>query len=157
MNETPGEIVHLVKEAGLVGLGGAAFPSHVKMLPPTGKSIHTVIVNGCECEPYLTCDHRVMLEKTDALLRGVRIAMRATGAKRAMIGVEDNKMDAVQAIRQKLPENDAIEVKAVKARYPQGAEKMLIESLLKEQIPEGGFPVDLGRGCLQRRHPGADG
>jgi electron transport complex protein RnfC len=144
MNETPGEIVHLVKEAGLVGLGGAAFPSHVKMLPPTGKSIHTVIVNGCECEPYLTCDHRVMLEKTDALLRGVRIAMRATGAKRAMIGIEDNKMDAVQAIRQKLPENDAIEVKAVKARYPQGAEKMLIESLLKEQIPEGGFPVDLG-------------
>ena len=142
--ETPDEIVHLVKEAGLVGLGGAAFPSHVKMLPPGGSKIHTVIVNGCECEPYLTCDHRVMLEHTDALLRGVRIAMRATGAGRALIGVEDNKMDAVRAIKQKLRDKDAIEVRAVEAKYPQGAEKMLIESLLDEQIPEGGLPVDLG-------------
>ena len=144
LNLAPGEIVDLVKESGLVGLGGAAFPSHVKMIPPADKRIHTVIVNGCECEPYLTCDHRVMLEDTEALLRGIRIAMRATGAARALIGVEDNKMDAVWAIKQKLRETDAIEVRAVEAKYPQGAEKMLIESLLKEQIPEGGLPVDLG-------------
>jgi electron transport complex protein RnfC len=140
----PGEIVQHVKDAGLVGLGGAAFPSHVKMLPPAGKRIHTLVVNGCECEPYLTCDHRVMLENTEALLRGVRIAMRATGAQRALIGVEDNKMDAVRTIREKLKKNDPIEVRAVEAKYPQGAEKMLIESLLGEQIPEGGLPVDLG-------------
>ena len=138
------EIVQAVKDAGLVGLGGAAFPSHVKLLPPQGKSIHTVVVNGCECEPYLTCDHRVMLEHTDALLRGIRIVMRATGAGRALIGVEDNKMDAVRVIREKLAEDDAIQVRAVKTKYPQGAEKMLIESLLKQQIPEGGLPVDLG-------------
>jgi len=140
----PDEIVRYVKEAGLVGLGGAAFPSHVKMLPPTGKSIHTLVVNGCECEPYLTCDHRVMLEHTEALLRGVRIAMRATGAHLALIGVEDNKMDAVRAIREKLKKEESIRVRAVEAKYPQGAEKMLIESLLGEQIPEGGLPVDLG-------------
>ena len=138
------EIVQAVKDAGLVGLGGAAFPSHVKLLPPDGKSIHTVVVNGCECEPYLTCDHRVMLEHTDALLRGIRIVMRATRAKRALIGVEDNKMDAVRVIREKLAGDDAIQVRAVKTKYPQGAEKMLIESLLKQQIPEGGLPVDLG-------------
>ena len=144
LNLEPGEIVQWVKEAGLVGLGGAAFPSHVKMLPSADKKIHTLIVNGCECEPYLTCDHRVMLEYTDALLRGIRIAMHATGAGRALIGVEDNKMDAVRTIRQKLSQNDAIEVRAVEAKYPQGAEKMLIESLLNEQIPEGGLPVDLG-------------
>ena len=138
------EIVQAVKDAGLVGLGGAAFPSHVKLLPPQGKSIHTVVVNGCECEPYLTCDHRVMLEHTDAVLRGIRIVMRATGAGRALIGVEDNKMDAVRVIREKLAEDDAIQVRAVKTKYPQGAEKMLIESLLKQQIPEGGLPVDLG-------------
>ena len=138
------EIVQAVKDAGLVGLGGAAFPSHVKLLPPDGKSIHTVVVNGCECEPYLTCDHRVMLEHTDALLRGIRIVMRATGATRALIGVEDNKMDAVRVIREKLAGDDAIQVRAVKTKYPQGAERMLIESLLKQQIPEGGLPVDLG-------------
>jgi electron transport complex protein RnfC len=85
-----------------------------------------------------------MLENTEALLRGVRIAMRATGAQRALIGVEDNKMDAVRTIREKLKKNDPIEVRAVEAKYPQGAEKMLIESLLGEQIPEGGLPVDLG-------------
>ena len=144
MRQAPAGIVQLVKDAGLVGLGGAAFPSHVKMLPPAGREIHTLVVNGCECEPYLTCDHRVMLEHTDALMRGIRIAMRATGAGRALIGVEDNKMDAVAALRQKLRADDAIAVHAVRARYPQGAEKMLIESLLNEQIPEGGLPVALG-------------
>lgn len=140
----PGEIIQAVQNAGLVGLGGAAFPSHVKMKAPEGRRIDTLVVNGCECEPYLTCDHRVMLEQTDQLLLGIRIAMRATGATRAMIGIEDNKMDAVAAIRAKLPEESPISVHVVEARYPQGAEKMLIESLIGEQIPEGGLPVDLG-------------
>ena len=138
------DIVQAVKDAGLVGLGGAAFPSHVKMQPPGNLPIHTLLVNGCECEPYLTCDHRVMLEQTDALLRGVRLMMRATGAVQALIGVEDNKMDAVGAISDRLAEGDMVSVHAVQARYPQGAEKMLVEALLDRQIPEGGLPADLG-------------
>lgn len=141
---SPDEIVAAVKEAGLVGLGGAAFPSHVKLKAPPGKAIHTLVVNGCECEPYLTCDHRVMLEQTEALLRGIRIAMRACGAGRALIGVEDNKMDAVDAIRARLGDDPTIQVRAVETKYPQGAEKMLLESLLGEQVPEGGLPADLG-------------
>jgi electron transport complex protein RnfC len=99
---TPEEIVPAIQDAGLVGLGGAAFPSHVKMKPPEGATIDTVIVNGCECEPYLTCDHRIMLEQTDALIRGVKLALKATGARRAIIGVEDNKLDAVSKIRERL-------------------------------------------------------
>ena len=141
---TPDEIVLAVQEAGLVGLGGAAFPSHVKMKPPKDKVIETVVVNGCECEPYLTCDHRIMIEKTDQLLRGIRIALKATGAKRAMIGVEDNKLDAVQAIAAKLPPDGNISVHAVETKYPQGAEKMLIDSLLGRQVPSGGLPADIG-------------
>jgi len=141
---SPDEIVLAVQDAGLVGLGGAAFPSHVKLKPPKDKVIETVVVNGCECEPYLTCDHRIMLEKTDQLLRGVRIALKATGAKRAMIGVEDNKLDAVQAIAAKLPADGTITVHAVETKYPQGAEKMLIDSLLGKQVPSGGLPADIG-------------
>ena len=138
------EIVEAVKDAGLVGLGGAAFPSHVKLLPPDGKRIDTLIVNGCECEPYLTCDHRVMLEQTEALLRGIRIVLRATGAERAVIGVEDNKPDAADALRAALHIDDAIVVQTVETKYPQGAEKMLIESILGCQVPSGGLPADLG-------------
>ena len=141
---SPDEIVLAVQEAGLVGLGGAAFPSHVKMRPPKGKAVDTLVVNGCECEPYLTCDHRIMLEKTDQLLRGVRIAMKATGVGRAMIGVEDNKLDAVAALAAKLPADGSITVHAVETKYPQGAEKMLIESLLGRQVPPGGLPADVG-------------
>ena len=141
---SPDEIVLAVQEAGLVGLGGAAFPSHVKMRPPKGKAVDTLVVNGCECEPYLTCDHRIMLEKTNQLLRGVRIAMKATGVGRAMIGVEDNKLDAVAAIAAKLPADGSITVHAVETKYPQGAEKMLIESLLGRQVPPGGLPADVG-------------
>ncbi|AKH19474.1 electron transport complex subunit RsxC [Sedimenticola thiotaurini] len=137
-------LIEAVKASGMVGLGGAAFPSHVKLLPPEGKVIDTLIINGCECEPYLTCDHRVMLEQTDRLIAGIRTIMRATGAKRAIIGVEDNKLDAVQAIREKLPEDGVISCEAVETKYPQGAEKMLISSLLKREVPSGGLPVDIG-------------
>ncbi|MCW8974780.1 MAG: electron transport complex subunit RsxC [Sedimenticola sp.] len=137
-------LISAVQASGMVGLGGAAFPSHVKLLPPEGKVIETLIINGCECEPYLTCDHRVMLEQTDKLLAGIRTIMRATGAKRAIIGVEDNKLDAVNAIRAKLPEGSAISCEAVETKYPQGAEKMLIKSLLNKEVPSGGLPVDIG-------------
>jgi electron transport complex protein RnfC len=141
---SPQEIVAATQEAGLVGLGGAAFPSHVKMCPPEGRRIETLVANGCECEPYLTCDHRIMLERTDHLIAGIRIAMRAVGAKRAIIGVEDNKLDAVGAIRARLPADTNIRVEAVETKYPQGAEKMLIKSLLKKEVPSGGLPADIG-------------
>jgi electron transport complex protein RnfC len=141
---SPEEIVAAVQDAGLVGLGGAAFPSHVKMKPPAGKVIEMVVVNGCECEPYLTCDHRIMLEQSDALIRGIRLALKATGAKRAVIGVEDNKLDAVAHLREVLPKDLPITAEAVETKYPQGAEKMLIKSLLRKEVPVGGLPADIG-------------
>uniref|UniRef100_UPI0035931E4E electron transport complex subunit RsxC n=1 Tax=Thiocapsa sp. TaxID=2024551 RepID=UPI0035931E4E len=141
---TPEEIVAAVQDAGLVGLGGGAFPSHVKLKPPAGKVIDTVLVNGCECEPYLTCDHRIMLEQTDALIRGIKLALKATGAKRAIIGVEDNKLDAVAHLRTVIPKELPITAEAVETKYPQGAEKMLIKSLLRREVPVGGLPADIG-------------
>ncbi len=141
---SPDEIIQAVQDSGMVGLGGAAFPTHVKMKPPPEHSVDTLVVNGCECEPYLTCDHRLMLEHTDELLAGIRIVMRALGVERAIIGVEDNKMDAVAAIAERLPENGPISVRAVKTKYPQGAEKMLIESLLGRRVPTGSFPSAVG-------------
>jgi len=137
-------LVKAVQESGMVGLGGAAFPSHVKLLPPEGKKIDTLVINGCECEPYLTCDHRVMLEQTDKLLRGIRMVMKATAAGQAVIGVEDNKLDAVAEIRARLEGVDDIRCEAVETKYPQGAEKMLISSLLGKEVPSGGIPADIG-------------
>ena len=140
----PQEIIAAVQATGMVGLGGAAFPSHAKLTIPEGRKIHTLVVNGCECEPYLTCDHRMMLELADDLIAGTRHAMRAIGAKQAIIGVEDNKLDAVYALRQKLPQDGSIRVQAVETKYPQGAEKMLIKSLLGREVPAGGLPSQLG-------------
>lgn len=141
---SPQEIVQAVWDAGLVGLGGAAFPSHVKITPPKEGRVHTLVVNGCECEPYLTCDHRMMLELTDDLLTGTGYAMRAVGAERAVIGVEDNKLDAVEAIRRRLPGDGSVSVQAVKTKYPQGAEKMLLHALLGLDVPTGKRASDLG-------------
>lgn len=140
------ELVKAVQDAGVVGLGGAAFPTHVKMKAPQGKQIDTLIVNGCECEPYLTCDHRVMLEYPEAMIKGIQLAMVTSGAKRAIIGVEDNKMDAVYRIREVIQEMgvDNITCEDVPTRYPQGAEKMLIKSLLDLEVPSGGIPADIG-------------
>lgn len=140
----PKALAAAVQAAGMVGLGGAAFPSHVKLLPPEGKVIDTVVINGCECEPYLTCDHRIMLEQTDKLLAGIDMVMKATGAKRAIIGVEDNKLDAVTQIRSRLPANGPVSCEAVVTKYPQGAEKMLITALLDREVPSGGIPADIG-------------
>ena len=142
---SPAEIVQAVQDTGVVGLGGAAFPTHVKMKVPEGKAIDTVVVNGCECEPYLTTDHRVMLEQPREVLHGARIAMQALGAAQAVIGVEDNKMDAVRgAARRGNGRPTDIAVEAVAAKYPQGAEKMLVKVLLGREIPSGGLPADVG-------------
>ncbi len=141
---TAEELIHQIQNTGMVGLGGAGFPSHVKMQVPEDHTIDTLVINGCECEPYLTTDHRLMLEKPDSLLLGIRIALKISGAERAIIGIEDNKMDAVEAIRERLAEDDPISVGVVKTKYPQGSEKLLITALLGREVPSGGFPYQVG-------------
>ena len=141
---TPKELIQAIQDTGMVGLGGATFPSHAKLSVPEEHRIHTLIVNGCECEPYLTCDHKLMLEHPDDLMVGTRLAMRAVGAERAIIGVEDKKLDAVEAIRKCLPADGSITVEAVQTKYPQGAEKMLIKSLLGVEVPPGKLPMHVG-------------
>lgn len=144
------DLVKAVQDAGVVGLGGAAFPTHVKMKAPKGKTIKTLIANGCECEPYLTCDHRTMLEYTDNLLKGLQLAMVTSGAEKAIIGIEDNKMDAVEKVREAIAslsneqQLSNVTCEAVPTCYPQGAEKMLLKSLLGLEVPAGGIPADIG-------------
>lgn len=138
------EIIRLIQESGLVGQGGAAFPTHLKLQPPREYPVDTLVVNGCECEPYLTADHRIMLEQADAVLTGVRLAMRAVGAQRALIGVEDDKPDAIEALRAGIADTDRITVCKVRSKYPQGSEKMLIKALLDREVPSGGFPFNVG-------------
>ncbi|MCF8152207.1 MAG: electron transport complex subunit RsxC [Burkholderiaceae bacterium] len=149
---TGGDILQAIWDSGMVGLGGAAFPTHAKLSVPKQAKVHTLVVNGCECEPYLTCDHRVMLEQTDDLIAGIRFAMRATGAVRTIIGIEDNKRDAVLVLRQAIARDTAagrlaggeIHVEAVPTKYPQGSERMLIMALFGTEMPAGGLPIALG-------------
>jgi electron transport complex protein RnfC len=141
---TPEQIVKAVQDTGMVGLGGASFPTHVKMTVPQGQKIDTVMVNGCECEPYLTTDHRVMLEYSMDLFAGIRIAMKAVGAEKAIIGIEDNKRDAIAELREACPKDGSVTVGVMKTKYPQGAEKMMIKALLNREVPSGGFPAAVG-------------
>lgn len=140
----PKEIVEAIRRAGVVGLGGAAFPTHVKLTPPADKKIEVLLVNGCECEPYLTTDHRSMVEYPERVHLGIRIMMRCLDVHRAVIGIEHNKPDAVAAIRATLPDDLDVTVKDLSVKYPQGAEKMLIESVLGLEVPSGGLPLDVG-------------
>jgi electron transport complex protein RnfC len=139
----PAEIPRLVQEAGIVGLGGAAFPSHVKLRLPEGKRAQFVILNGCECEPHLTCDHRVMVERPHAVIKGLRMIMEQVSAKRGYIGIEVNKPDAIEALRKAAEGDDTIEVVGLKVKYPQGAEKMLIDAIFHKEVPSGRLPLDL--------------
>ncbi len=139
----PEEIRKRVREAGIVGMGGAAFPTAVKLSPPKGKIIDTVIINGCECEPMLTSDYRVMLEYPDHIIKGAEIIRLATGAEQMIIAVEDNKLDAFNLFKQKMngfPGKTSL----LKTKYPQGAEKNLIYALLNREVPSGGLPFDVG-------------
>ncbi|MGM0578916.1 MAG: electron transport complex subunit RsxC [Myxococcota bacterium] len=140
--DNPKEVIQRIQDAGLVGLGGAAFPSHVKLSVPEGKDIHTVVINGCECEPYLTCDHRVMAENPRDVLRGTQILMAMVGAKQGYVGVELNKPDAIEALKRHAPPD--IEIIGLEVKYPQGAEKTLIDAIFDEEVPAGGLPLDLG-------------
>ena len=147
---SPEEIRQIVKEAGIVGLGGAAFPAHVKLSPPKDKKIDTILVNGCECEPYITADHRIMLERTADLLVGAELVAKATGATRVLVGVEDNKHDAVLQLKTEIRKRhftnlpDGIEVVTLETKYPQGGEKMLIKAVLNREVPSRGLPLDVG-------------
>lgn len=142
-NLSPQQIVDIIKNAGLVGMGGAAFPTHVKLSPPAEKKIDTVIVNGAECEPYLTADHRIMLEYPDEVVRGIKAVVKVLGADNAWIGIENNKPDAI-AVMQKAVSGSSINVAPLKVKYPQGAEKQLISAITGRQIPSGGLPMDVG-------------
>ena len=139
---TPDEIVEIVKEAGIVGMGGAGFPTSVKLKP--AKPVDTILLNGCECEPLLTADHRVLLEFADDVIYGLKAIIKAVGAEKGVIVIEDNKPDAIQLMNEKTADLDNIEVVAAKTKYPQGAEKMLIKRVTGRKVPSGGLPADVG-------------
>jgi electron transport complex protein RnfC len=147
-SSTPDEIIAAIQDAGVVGLGGAAFPTHVKLKIPADKYVDTLIINGAECEPYLTTDHRVMLEQREDLFTGIRYLRKVTGAERVIIGVEANKPDAAEHLRQGLPDDMMVSVEVLPVKYPQGAEKMLITALLGRQVPSGGLPLDVHALCV---------
>ncbi len=141
---TPEQVIQAVQDAGVVGLGGAAFPTHVKLAPPKDMSVHTIIVNGAECEPYLTTDHRTMVEYPARVLFGVRVMMHTLGVKKAVIGVEKNKPDAIAALNAALPKDLDISVLPLTVKYPQGAEKMLIHAVTGLEVESGKLPVSAG-------------
>jgi electron transport complex protein RnfC len=137
------ELLASIQVGGFVGLGGAAFPTHVKLAVPEGKRIQYFFVNGCECEPYLTSDHRIMLEWADSIFVGVRVLHKILGAERTFIGVENNKWDAISALRDKIPPDLACELVPLETKYPQGAEKMLITAVISREVPSGKLPIDV--------------
>jgi len=141
---TQKEIIGKLKEMGIVGLGGATFPSHVKLMVPEGKKAEVLIINGVECEPYLTSDHRIMLEKAEEILIGARILMIGLGVKKAIIGIENNKKDAIDKISSLVSNYEGIKVQALKVKYPQGGEKQLIKALTNREVPSGRLPIEVG-------------
>lgn len=137
------ELLKIIRNAGIVGMGGAAFPTHVKLAPPEGSRIDAFVLNAAECEPYLTADYRMMLEYPERIVTGVRIVMKILGVEKAYVGIEDNKPAAADVLKKAfagLP----VEVRAVPTKYPQGAEKMLIKSLTGRTVPRGGLPLNVG-------------
>ena len=138
------QVIRAVQEAGVVGLGGAAFPTHVKLAPPKDHTVHTLIINGAECEPYLTSDHRTMVEYPERVHFGVRVMLYTLGVKKAVIGVEKNKPDAIEALRKTTPADLDITILPLTVKYPQGAEKMLIKAVTGIEVPSGKLPVSVG-------------
>ncbi len=138
------EIIRKTLDAGIVGLGGATFPSHIKLSLPKGKKADVLIINGVECEPCLTSDHRLMLERGDELMVGIQLLMKALNVTRAFIGIENNKPDAIAHLIKLSVNYEGITVKPLRIKYPQGAEKQLIKALINREVPSGGLPVDVG-------------
>lgn len=141
---SPEEIVKKCFESGIVGMGGATFPSHIKLNVPSGKKCDVLIINGVECEPYLTSDHRLMLEKGEEMLVGVSILMKALKVEKAMIGIENNKPDAISRLTSLAAGFPGMSVHPLKVKYPQGAEKQLIKALINREVPSGRLPIDVG-------------
>ena len=142
---SPEAIRASVRSAGIIGMGGAAFPTSVKISPPKGAVVDTLLINGCECEPYLSSDHRQMVESAGKLVLGIKVLMRAVGAKTPVIGIEDNKLDAIKAVKKAssklLP---VLQIVELETKYPQGAEKMLIKAALNRTVPIGKLPFQVG-------------
>ena len=143
-NLDPKAIIDLVSQAGIVGMGGATFPAHVKLSVPPGKTAEYLIINGVECEPFLTSDHRLMLEKPEELLVGISILRRALGNPKTVVGIERNKMDAINLLIEKAKNFEGIEIQPLIVKYPQGGEKQLIEAVTKREVPAGKLPIDVG-------------
>jgi Na+-translocating ferredoxin:NAD+ oxidoreductase subunit C len=139
------EMKKRIADAGICGMGGAGFPTHVKLSPPADKPIDTVIINGVECEPYLTADYRLMLEKPDEIIEGLKLVMKILGAKQGIIGIEANKPDCIKLLRKKVADEPNIRVDALRLKYPQGAEKQLIYACTRRKVPnKGGLPMAVG-------------
>src|SRR6056297_1505522 len=138
------DILKIVKEAGLTGMGGAGFPTHVKLSPPEGKKIDIIIINGAECEPYLTSDHRMMLEHPEKVVLGTKAIMKALDVKNGVIGIEKNKPDAVKIMKKAVENEESLTVSELQTKYPQGGEKSLIYAVTKREVPSGGLPMDVG-------------
>lgn len=137
-------IISKIQDAGIVGMGGATFPTHVKLIPPKGMKANVLLINGVECEPYLTSDHRLMLEKPDEILVGTKLLMKALNVEKAVIGIENNKPDAIRVLTEKAKTFSGITVVALKVKYPQGGEKQLIEAVTGKEVPSGGLPIAVG-------------
>lgn len=140
----PSLIVPAIKDAGICGMGGASFPTHIKLSPRPDQKCEVVIVNGAECETHLTADHRLMLEYPQRVVDGLRAAMRALNVENGIIAIEDNKPDAIEAMRRAAAGRVGVQVCELKTKYPQGGEKQLIEAVTKRQVPSGGLPIDIG-------------
>ena len=141
---TPEEIIAKIKDAGIVGMGGACFPTHVKLMPPPGNVANILIINAVECEPYLTADHELMMEKPEQIMVGVSILMKAIKVSKAVIGIENNKPDAIQLMTKVASAYPGIEVMPLKVKYPQGGEKQLIDAVISRQVASGALPISTG-------------
>jgi len=137
------DIIKKMLDAGIVGLGGATFPSHVKLMVPKGKTAEYLIINGVECEPYLTADHALMMEHTEEVFSGIQLLMKGLGVEKAIIGIENNKPDAIKKMKQ-MVKGSGVTVQGLKVKYPQGGEKQLVQALLKREVPSGGLPINVG-------------
>lgn len=137
-------IIDRIKQAGIVGMGGATFPTHVKLMPPPGKKAEILIINGVECEPYLTADHRLMLEKGEEIIKGIHLLMKALNVKKSCIGIEKNKKDAIKYLTELTSGDSEITVVTLKMKYPQGGEKQLINAITGREVPSGALPIETG-------------
>jgi electron transport complex protein RnfC len=138
------EIIDRINASGIVGLGGATFPTHVKLMVPDGKKAEMLLINGVECEPYLTADHRLMLEKKHEMMIGIKILMKALGVEKAAVGIENNKPDAIAELRKISVDYPGIDIVSLKVKYPQGGEKQLIKAVMNREVPSGKLPIEVG-------------